>query len=221
MKLFIIIPIVLTILIAVFLYFAWIPSSQVFGKVIYKIDSNVLLTFDDGPAKDTPAILDILKENNVSAVFFVTGNQAKKHPETLMRIKNEGHMIACHTMTHPHLIKNNEEEILGCKNLIENMANATLTLFRPPYGFRTPVTIHTAKKHNMNVMTWSVFSKDYKSKKNDIVKRVLKSVKEGSIICCHDGPANRNETVMALQSIIDGVKEKGLAFADPFEVKLN
>ena len=63
------------------------------GKKIY-------LTFDDGPTKNTPTVLDILKRYNAKATFFTIGRMVEKNPNTLKRIYEEGHLIACHTMTH-------------------------------------------------------------------------------------------------------------------------
>lgn len=64
------------------------------GKVAY-------LTFDDGPDdENTPAVLDVLKEAGVKATFYVTGVQAKAHPEVLRRIYDEGHAIGNHSYDH-------------------------------------------------------------------------------------------------------------------------
>ncbi|MCF6466785.1 polysaccharide deacetylase family protein [Clostridium sp. Cult2] len=59
------------------------------------------LTFDDGPSeKVTPQILDILKEYDIKATFFVVGNFAEKHPHMIKRINQEGHAIGNHTYSH-------------------------------------------------------------------------------------------------------------------------
>lgn len=66
--------------------------------------SNTLsLTFDDGPGEGTARILDLLKQNNIKATFFVIGTNGAKHPELLDRIVREGHVLANHSYTHPHL----------------------------------------------------------------------------------------------------------------------
>jgi len=59
------------------------------------------LTFDDGPTTSvTPKILDILKEENVKATFFVIGKSAEEHPEIVKRAYDEGHYIANHGYSH-------------------------------------------------------------------------------------------------------------------------
>lgn len=70
-------------------------------KNIYKGEvKRAFLTFDDGPSKNTKAILDILKENNIKATFFVLGHQVEVFPETTRRIYDEGHYIANHGYSH-------------------------------------------------------------------------------------------------------------------------
>ena len=72
-------------------------------KNIYHTDKKVAyLTFDDGPSNNTHQILDILKQNNIKATFFVLGSQVEIFPETTNRIYNEGHYIANHGYSHKY-----------------------------------------------------------------------------------------------------------------------
>ncbi len=61
---------------------------------------KVYLTFDDGPSKNTPAVLDILARYNIKATFFTIGRMIERNPKTAKRIYDEGHLLACHTQTH-------------------------------------------------------------------------------------------------------------------------
>lgn len=61
---------------------------------------KVYLTFDDGPSKNTPAVLDILARYNIKATFFTIGRMIEKNPNTARRIYEEGHLLACHTQSH-------------------------------------------------------------------------------------------------------------------------
>ena len=64
----------------------------------------IALTFDDGPDPvDTPRLLDLLREKNVKATFFVVGKRADQYPEIVRRAWDEGHLIANHTWSHRHL----------------------------------------------------------------------------------------------------------------------
>ena len=63
--------------------------------------NEVVLTFDDGPHPEyTPELLDLLKQRNVKATFFVIGENAAKYPEIIGRIVNEGHKIGIHSFYH-------------------------------------------------------------------------------------------------------------------------
>jgi len=104
----------------------WAGSAQ---------DREVALTFDDGPEEYwTPKVLDILKEKNVRATFFVIGQQVQKHPDVLRRIDAEGHIIGDHTFTHADLTKLNseqvDEEIEKCSTTIKTIIGKTPKLVR-------------------------------------------------------------------------------------------
>src|SRR5690242_10643872 len=82
-------------------------QSQVLGRSVVRGPQNhseIALTFDDGPAEPfTDQILDVLREHNVTATFFVCGKNAERFPESLRRIQAEKHTIGNHTYSHPFL----------------------------------------------------------------------------------------------------------------------
>ncbi len=109
----------------------WAGSAQ---------DKEVALTFDDGPEEEwTPKVLDILKQKNVKATFFVIGTQAQKYPAMLRRINAEGHVIGNHTFDHGDLTKLDThqvaQEIEKCALIIHGIIGKTPRLVRPPFGF--------------------------------------------------------------------------------------
>lgn len=202
-----------TIIFVFLIYIFMSPYSQILGDVTYSIDEDVLfLTFDDGPGESTEEILDILKGENIKATFFVVGDRINENPELLQRIANEGHSIGVHSMTHPYLYKNIESELKETGQLIYELTNQESRLFRPPYGFRTWDTIKTAEDLGLETITWSSFPMDYEKKSDDIVWFVTSSFHPGQIICLHDGPVNRKQTVLALPEIISAAKEQGYEF---------
>src|ERR1700736_4871385 len=99
----------------------------------------IAMTFDDGPSPETtPRLLDILKQRNIKATFFMIGQNAERNPEIVKRILVEGHEIGNHSWTHPQLAKLSDdrvtEEITKTQNAIKSAAGYTPTLLRPPYG---------------------------------------------------------------------------------------
>jgi peptidoglycan/xylan/chitin deacetylase (PgdA/CDA1 family) len=66
----------------------------------------IAMTFDDGPSPgNTPRLLDILKQRNIKATFFMIGPNVVAHPEIAQRVLAEGHEIGNHSWTHPQLSK--------------------------------------------------------------------------------------------------------------------
>ena len=110
-------------------------------KNIYHTDKKVAyLTFDDGPSNNTHQILDILKQNNIKATFFVLGSQVEIFPETTNRIYNEGHYIANHGYSHKYSeIYQSPEQVLNEFNQCNQIVAKTINV--PEYNshlFRFP-----------------------------------------------------------------------------------
>ncbi|MFH1770166.1 MAG: polysaccharide deacetylase family protein [archaeon] len=211
-----IITLTIILMILLILYFSYFPKSQFFGKVVNKIDTEekiVILTFDDGPGTETEEILDVLKEKNVSAVFFVVGQRALDNPETIRLMVENGHEVGLHTLSHHFLLTKNEFEISEGKKIVENITGFETKYFRPPYGFRIPTTIKVAKELGLTTITWSIYPRDYsRPGEEKIVSRIVNNLKSGSIIALHDGPENREQTLNALSDIIDETRKQGYEF---------
>jgi peptidoglycan/xylan/chitin deacetylase (PgdA/CDA1 family) len=191
------------------LYAVWLPSSQILGRTTYKNENNVVsLTFDDGPGPDTANILRILKENNLTATFFITCEHIDESEIPLIKEMSEnGDVVALHGENHKMF--QGYKKLDSCKQMLENITGKEIKYFRPPYGFRSPNTIIASHQLKMTVVTWSVFPRDYMAKNPEqIIERVKKNLKSDSIVCFHDGPSNRENTADALPDIIQYIKEK-------------
>jgi len=180
------------------------------------------ITFDDGPHPEyTPDILDILKEKEVKATFFLIGQNAEKYPEIVKRILNEGHSIGNHTYSHRSLIplsqKNTEHEILKGESVIQEITGEKPTLFRPPRGIYSDYARELLKENRYTIVLWDVSSQDWRELRyNNIITNILKSVQNGSILLFHDSGdlfsssgGDRINTVKALPLIIDQLHALG------------
>jgi len=179
-------------------------------------DGNVMLTFDDGPHPQyTPQILDILKEKNVKATFFLIGTQIEKYPEIAHRIIDEGHAVGGHSYSHEYAFGFTigtalEDEIMKTQRLLAEQDAETATWFRPPFGVTNPNIAGVVKKNKLTTMGWSVRSFDTVAKrKGQILSKVLGEVKSGSIVLLHD---TIKLTAEALPTLIDEIDAKGLKF---------
>ncbi|EKD82177.1 MAG: chitin deacetylase, partial [uncultured bacterium] len=100
---------------------------------------KIVLTFDDGPhPRTTPKVLEILRQRNIKAIFFVLGLQAAKYPALVKQIHDEGHLIGNHSYSHKNLAQLSEEGLRGELNrtsrLIESITGSKPAYLRPPYG---------------------------------------------------------------------------------------
>ncbi|KRO65131.1 MAG: hypothetical protein ABR81_00760 [Cryomorphaceae bacterium BACL11 MAG-121128-bin16] len=176
--------------------------------------NNIWLTFDDGPHQEsTPFILNVLKEEQVKATFFLVGEQMEKHPELLNQIISEGHIVANHSYSHKNgWLSNNStyfNDIEKCQKLItENK------LFRPPYGKISPLQISHLKK-NYKIILWDVLSWDFSlyTTPKKVKESVLKNTVSGSIIVFHNNKKSFKNLQPILKETIQELKQKGFSFS--------
>ncbi|WP_051821559.1 polysaccharide deacetylase family protein [Streptomyces sp. SCSIO 75703] len=191
------------------------PSGHGFGTVDCRKARCVALTFDAGPSENSPRLLDILREKQVPATFFLLGKRhIDTYPELVKRMADEGHEVASHTWTHRILTDLAPEEIRAeltrPNEEIERLTGTRPTLMRPPQG-RTDDTVHDiCRELGLAEVLWSVTAKDYKTTDSDLItRRVLDQVARDGIILLHD---IYDGTVPAVPGIIDALKERGYVF---------
>lgn len=187
-------------------------------------NKQIALTFDDGPHyKYTGEILDILAEYDIKATFFVIGKLAELHPELVIRELTEGHEVAGHTWSHPHLAGISEEmlisEINATEELLFEIAEYRPRLFRPPEGKCGDIVRKVAGKLDYEVVLWTVDTKDWAHTPSDkIVECVMNNTKSGSIILCHDFIGTNSPTPDALRSFIPKLLAEGYEFVTVSEL---
>lgn len=157
-------------------------------RVIDPSKPMVALTYDDGPSKYTAEILDVLKENNSAATFFVLGMQVNKYDEVILRMVEEGNQVGNHSYDHKRLTTLNDEELHNQINVTDDLIYKTALykpfVMRPPYGSTNE---ELEKKLQKPIINWSVDTRDWESRNTEaIVDIVLKNVKDGDIILMHD-----------------------------------
>jgi peptidoglycan/xylan/chitin deacetylase (PgdA/CDA1 family) len=172
-------------------------------------DGAVVLTFDDqGSKAQVEAILDILKENLVKAIFFPVGKWAEQSTDLIDRMKAEGHLVGNHTYSHPDLTKLSEEEI---RWEIEHGAGEGL--LRLPYGKRNALVDAVAADLGYRIYGWNVDPEDWKDvTAREIVETVIREVKPGSVIVLH---LQGKHTADALKHIIPLLRQVGYNFWQP------
>lgn len=182
----------------------------------------VALTFDDGPNPEyTPKILDILKEKEVFATFFMVGRHVLKYPETARRVHFEGHDIGNHTFSHRDMVtagkKTVLKEVYQTDAAITEVLGVRTRLFRPPRGMISNAVRRILVEHGFTIALWTVSAQDWRrDPPNTMVKRIIRHTRPGGVILFHDSGAlvrseggSRVETVEALPLVIDALRERG------------
>lgn len=175
------------------------------------------LTFEIGwDSPPSEAILDILKENQVSATFFLPGSIAAEHTRFLQRLTGEGHELACLGCHDLNLAECSSakiaSEIRSARDIFREKTGCTPVLFRTPDAEYSNAILEEAAQQGMAVVLWSLDSLDWRSADvQSIVSRVLSRAHPGAIIRFQGGEAD-SLTGDALPVIIDGLRSLGYQF---------
>lgn len=225
---------VLVLIILFNVFASVIPSAQAFGKVYYEGDSSekvIALTFGDAPNEPyTSEILDILSSYNVTATFFVVGENVELYPEIARRIIAEGHVIGNHSYSHDisdRLTEYDSDSLKTAQEIIFSAVGVRPHLYRPPNGIKTPWELESARELGMITITWSVSIDEWDEEAvldepslEMAISDIVAKVEPGDIIRVYDGygtnhgdaMSDRSITLEALPIIIGQLQDKGYRF---------
>lgn len=160
----------------------------------------------------TDKILAVLDEFNVKATFFMTGGFVEEFPEQARKIRDAGHEIACHSVSHPHLLERSLNsrfhQVRHASELIREQLGVTPRLFRPPYGEFDSTVTAAARAEGMEICMWTIDSHDWDEAytQDQIIRRVKRNVGPGTIILFHlDGfktPSTLREVIPYYQDTL-------------------
>lgn len=189
------------------------------------LEKKVYLTFDDGPSENTARILDILKEKNIKATFFVTGQEDEVSKALYQRIVAEGHTLGMHSYTHKYSVIYEsldafDEDMTHLQNYLTEVTGVTPKIMRFPGGSSNQVSntdmsvfISYLKQKGITYYDWNVVSGDATSQvytADELVQNVMGDVVnyDTSIVLMHDA-STKATTVDALIPIIDQLQAMG------------
>jgi peptidoglycan/xylan/chitin deacetylase (PgdA/CDA1 family) len=153
---------------------------------------KIAITFDDGPDKNTPLILDILEKNGVKASFFLIGEKVERNTSVVLKMINAKNTVGNHSCDHkssfPMMgVKKIKENIASAQELIKQATGTYPVYFRPPFGVTNPLIARALKSFNLKVIGWSVRSLDtVNTDPEQVFARIIKRLEPGSIILLHD-----------------------------------
>lgn len=204
---------------------------------IYNIgEKNAYITFDDGPSKEvTPYILDILKQYNIKATFFVLGSRVDFYPDIVKRAYNEGHFIANHGYS--HIYKNlyaNTSAVIDeynrteqcIRNAIENQEYSS-HLFRFPGGSQGG-SYHKIKAdianilltNNISYIDWNCLTNDSNGAKTPqeiMMNLELTSLDKNNLVVLMHDAGDKQLTYQMLPEVLTYLKDKGYTFKNFYE----
>ena len=186
---------------------------------VYSVDNadekTIAISFDAAWGADkTKKIVDLLKERNLKATFFLVGFWVDAYKEEVAYIADNGMEIGNHSKNHLHMnsldAAKTKKEIEYVNQAVRNLTGVSPVVFRAPFGEYDDQLISCVEDLGMLPIQWDVDSLDWKGiSGNEIVKRVVSKVKSGSIILCHN---NSDHILDALPTILDELTQKGYKF---------
>ena len=176
---------------------------------------KIALTFDAGAAGEpVDKILKTLAKHGLHCTFFLTGKWIERYPDLARRIVAEGHEIGNHTYSHPRLTSLSDKDIGEQVERTEQLAlritgASTKPLFRPPFGARDKHVLGVLGKMGYRSIYWHVDCWDSIKRgitSDEITQRVLKLVRNGSIVLMHCGS---QATANALDGLLTELEARG------------
>ena len=185
--------------------------------------SKVYLTFDEGYSNDqTAAILDILKEKDAKAVFFLTAGFVESSPELVQRMIDEGHTLGNHSTRHlnyPEMtLEDAYEDMMNVHRMVEEQFGYTMRLFRFPAGAFSEQTLALVQKAGYRSVFWSFAYRDYDVNAQPTEEEALQTIRDrmhgGGIYLLH---AVSQTNVKILPQVIDEMRAAGYTIS-PYDL---
>lgn len=212
-------------------YAARWPTSQIFGRILVagSDTQEVALTFDDGPNDPyTYRLLELLARHQLRATFFLVGGYVRQRPEIARAVRQGGHLVGNHTMTHPSLLWERpadvRKQLAGCSAVIEDATGEAVKWFRPPFGSRRPDVLRTAVELGLTPVMWNITAHDWDATDpRALAARVQRGLRRNqrrhrsSNLLLHDGGhlqlgTDRSVTLAATGMLLEAWAESALRF---------
>lgn len=194
-----------------------LPQMSFFGPFICRGNPEkrqIAITFDDGPdARSTPALLDVLREHEVEAAFFVIGKKVESEPQLANRILREGHLLENHSFVHSYATNfyptaKLTADLSRAQQTIEKVTGTTPKFFRPPVGLSNPNVFRAARALRLKVIGWTIRSLDTRlTDPARIVQRIERGLKPGAVILLHDGNIPAERLVVTVKLLLTKLRE--------------
>ena len=186
-----------------------------YPRALWRMDKKVkavYLTFDDGPIPEvTPWVLDVLDRYGIKATFFLVGDNVRKHPKEFQMLLDRGHRVGNHTFNHVGGFKHLNFNYLANTDQADKLIKSNL--FRPPHGWMRWGQ-YMSLRSKYTIVMWDLVTRDYSKRLNgpQVLAKVKKYVRNGSIITFHDSLKSEKNLKYALPKAIEWLLEQGYEF---------
>ena len=179
---------------------------------------KVYLTFDNGgPMGDIDKMLQVLKDNDVRASYFIAGYNMKAHPDFVRRLVEDGHFVGNHSMSHKDFTEMTDDqvrkEIDDFAKLYEEITGETISpVFRFPYGSYSFHLLDLVSSMGYTSVFWSTAMRDWEPRQNgwkDPYNDIMNNLHDGNIILLHQAS---QENIDALEELIKAIRKEGYEF---------
>lgn len=191
-----------------------------------KDEKTLYLTFDAGYDNGFhDDILDILKQKNIKAAFFVDGNFVKTNPDIVKRMSEEGHLVCNHSKNHPDMTKyadfnEYKEQIEGWNGFVKELGITPTNFFRFPMGKFSKRALEYNKQLGVTSVFWSFayydWVEDDQPSHEDAMNKICSRVHNGAVLLLHSTSKTNAEI---LPDIIDRLTVDGYTFKSLTEFK--
>jgi peptidoglycan/xylan/chitin deacetylase (PgdA/CDA1 family) len=208
-------------------FYAFIPGiiSRIFGYRVFRKGTGsqeFALTFDDGPdPRFTPQVLELLRQYDAKATFFVVGSHAELYPDLIRSIHAEGHLIGIHNYVHktnwlmrPSTVR---KQIQRTDDIIYSITGEHSTYYRPPWGIVN--LFDFSKRRHVQIVLWSAMFGDWREKQGAerLTEKMLSRLNPGEVMLLHDSGATLGADpdapglmLIALERTLEEAKRRGL-----------
>lgn len=166
-----------------------------------------------------PDLLEVLKEEKVTATFFISGKFAKKFPQLVANIAENGHEIGNHGYSHPHSdklsVEQNMKEITDTEKVFQEIKINSAKIFAPPYGEHGQSVLKAADSLGYKTIMWTLDTIDWQDPTPEVIlNRILPKVDHGSLILMHP----KSCTLQALPGLIKSLRDQDYQFKKVTEI---
>jgi len=185
----------------------------------------VALTFDDGPNPPwTQRVLELLRQKDAVATFFLVGDSVQAHPDVARALVDAGMEVGAHSWDHADDLDRRDAaafdaDLTGVQGTLERALGFRPALYRAPHGHTSATMLERLRAAGYVSVGWDVDSRDWSDDDVDtVVNNVLTRAHPNAIILMHDGGrsgghADRSTTLAALPRVIDGLRAQGYELA--------